>query len=115
MNFVIRKEFKMSLVKVIASASDFQAVAGGSQLTVCDFFATWCGPCVQMTPHIEEMAKANPDVNFIKVDVDKSGDLAAEHGINCMPTFLFFKEGKKIDSMEGADVQGLKKMVEQHK
>jgi len=70
-----------------------------------------------IAPIYEAMAKENPDVTFIKVDVDNGSDVAAEAGVNCMPTFMFYKDGKKIASatLEGADQDALKKTVAKYK
>jgi thioredoxin 1 len=72
-------------------------------LAVVDFGATWCGPCQALAPTIEELAKeyANSNVRITKCDVDESEDLAAEWGITSVPTIMFFKSGKKVDSMLG--------------
>ena len=51
---------------------------------------------------------------FVKVDVDQLGELAQELGVTSMPTFLFFRSGEMIDSMRGADEDGLRALVEEH-
>merc|ERR1711898_89511 len=50
-----------------------------------------------------ELAAKNPDVVFVKVDVDENQETAAACGINCMPTFQFYKNGAKTFEMQGAD------------
>lgn len=51
-------------------------------------------------------------VTFAKIDVDAVPDVAAELGIRAMPTFLLFKDGKKVDEMLGANPQGLQGLVQ---
>ena len=69
---------------------------------VVDFSATWCGPCRQLSPIIEELAKEYAGkVKVGKVDIDKSQDLAAKYDIMSVPTVLFFKGGNKVDSLVG--------------
>ena len=46
-------------------------------------------------------------VHFIKFDVDELPELSQDLGIRAMPTFLFFKNGDKVDEMVGASPQGL--------
>lgn len=65
-------------------------------LWLVDFFTTWCGPCQMMNPILE-----NLDVNVLKVDVDKFGDLSNKYGIMSVPTLIFFKDGKKIEQLIG--------------
>jgi len=86
----------------------------GDKLVVIDFFAEWCGPCKVIAPIIGEMATANPNVVFLKVDVDENEDSAAEYGISAMPTFIFIKKGAKVDDMMGANAEKLKAIVAKH-
>jgi thioredoxin 1 len=55
------------------------------------------------------------DVDFVKIDVDVNEEAAAKCEIRCMPTFQFYKGGKKVDTMEGADIDALKSKVSQLK
>lgn len=85
-----------------------------SQLpTVVDFYATWCGPCRQISPLVEQLAvKYSGKVNFIKVDVDQAPDCVSHYAIQAMPTFLFFSaEGREVDRMVGADPEALQRKV----
>jgi len=75
----------------------------GIKLVVVDFFATWCGPCQKIAPFFEEMARKYPKAIFVKVDVDRCQETAASNGVTAMPTFLFFRNKTKIDTMRGAD------------
>ena len=45
-----------------------------------DFFATWCGPCRQMSPILDQVSEERSDVKIVKVDVDENQNLAAEYG-----------------------------------
>jgi len=84
------------------------------KLVVCDFFATWCGPCQMIAPQIESMAEMFRNVIFIKVDVDELKDVAMMNQVRAMPTFMFFKNGAKIAQFEGADSSRLQSMVLQY-
>lgn len=64
-----------------------------------------------VAPHFEAMSKENPNVIFVKVDVDAQDKIAQMCGIRAMPTFQFFKDGKKVDELMGADVNTLKSKV----
>jgi len=64
-----------------------------------------------VAPHFEQMAADNPNVIFVKVDVDDADDVSSKCGIRCMPTFHFYKDGKKVESMEGANLDKLKELV----
>ncbi len=101
-------------VQTITSMGELQKLANTTRLTVVDCFATWCGPCKAISPYVEELSKKYSSTNFAKVDVDDSKDVAEKLGVRAMPTFVFFKNGKEIDRMEGADRNGLEERVKQH-
>ena len=68
-----------------------------------DFYADWCGPCRMMLPIVEEMAKEyDGKIKVGKVNVDEQQDLAAQFGIMSIPSFLFVKDGKVVESSAGA-------------
>ena len=64
-----------------------------------------------ISPVIDEMAKTHPNVIFVKVDVDEADEISSLCGIECMPTFKFYKNGKLLEEFEGADEGQLKKCV----
>lgn len=66
-----------------------------------DFFATWCGPCKMIGPSIEKLAQENSDVAVIKVDVDKHPEIAANYGVQTIPTLIAFKEGQIVSQKIG--------------
>ncbi|OQR73836.1 thioredoxin H1 isoform 1 [Tropilaelaps mercedesae] len=76
-----------------------------------DFYATWCGPCKFISPEFEKLSTQYPDCLFIKVDVEEVEKASEENNVSNLPTFMAFKDGKKIDDMVGADVENLRKFV----
>ena len=55
------------------------------------------------------------NVVFLKVDVDEAEDVAGEYNISAMPTFKFFKGGKEVDELVGANAEKLKEIINKHK
>mmetsp|Transcript_6070 Transcript_6070/g.9303 ORF Transcript_6070/g.9303 Transcript_6070/m.9303 type:complete len:106 (+) Transcript_6070:93-410(+) len=105
------------MVRYITKMDDWNALmeTSKSKLVVVDFTASWCGPCKFIAPVFEKLADENPDAEFVKVDVDEAEEIAAACGISAMPTFQFFKGGKKVDEMKGADQKSLEAKVSSNK
>lgn len=85
----------------IKNAAEYDAVLSGNTSVFVDFFADWCGPCKMLGPVIEELAAENPDVKFIKVNVDENPDVARRYGIMSIPTMLVFRNGEQVGSAVG--------------
>ena len=109
------------MVRYIEDMNEFTQLTTGSgsssKLVVVDFTASWCGPCQYIGPIFEQLSKEyDADVvEFVKVDVDDADDISAACNIQAMPTFQFYKNGSKIDELQGADVEGLKSLIAKHK
>jgi thioredoxin 1 len=64
--------------------------------------ASWCGPCVQMTPIFEALEKEFKDrAHFVELNVDQSRDIAINYGVTSIPTFIFIKNGEIVDKETG--------------
>jgi len=110
-------QFILELVKYLpmvlqADEKNFKELVLKSKKPVfVDFFATWCGPCQVTAPVIDQIAKERKDTSFIKVDVDKNGQLASQYNIFSVPTFVIFNQGKAVSQFTGA--MGKEKFIEE--
>ena len=70
---------------------------------VLDCYADWCGPCKMMAPIVEELSgEYEGKVKFCKINVDEDVEPAMEYKVVSIPTFLFFKDGEKVNQAVGA-------------
>lgn len=76
---------------------------------------TFCSPCKAIAPQYQELASRNPDVVFVKVDVDRCQDLTDKYEVSAMPTFKFIKNNDVVDTVRGADAAAIAAAVKNHK
>ena len=82
---------------------NFNDIINGNQLTLVDFFATWCGPCKQMHSVLEQLkASEGEKLRIIKLDVDKNEALASTYRIQSVPTLMLFRNGELLWRQSGA-------------
>jgi len=88
-----------------------------SGIAIVDFSATWCGPCKRIEPIFKDLAKKNPEMTFIHVDIDEASESLPNvlNDISSVPTFYFYNDGKKVDSLTGGNSNRLKQLVDKLK
>ena len=86
------------------SDDDFAGeVEQGKGLVVVDFWAEWCGPCRAIAPVLEQLATAYAGkLRVTKLDVDAHPRTPMKFNVRSIPTLLFFKDGKHVDTVVGA-------------
>jgi thioredoxin 1 len=82
--------------------SNFADIIKSDKPVLIDFFATWCGPCQQLSPILKEVKDALGDsVSILKVDVDKNQELAAMQQVRGVPTLLLYQKGQLLWRQSG--------------
>jgi thioredoxin 1 len=72
-------------------------------LVLVDFWAVWCGPCQMVAPVLEQLAgEYDGKARILKLDVDSNQRTSMKYNVRSIPSILFFKDGKHVDTVVGA-------------
>jgi thioredoxin 1 len=78
-------------------------IESGQGLSIVDFWAAWCGPCRMVAPIIEQLAREfEGRLKVAKLDVDANQRTATKYNIRSIPSILFFKDGRHVETVVGA-------------
>jgi thioredoxin 1 len=91
-------------------------IEGSEGLAMVDFWAAWCGPCRMVAPLVEQLASEyQGKLKVGKLDVDANQQTAMRYNIRSIPSILFFKDGKHVDTVVGAVPKAhLERKIEEH-
>ena len=80
-------------------------------ITIVDFWAEWCGPCIGYAPLFKKAAEAIPEASFYKCNVDANQNSGKKYEIMQIPTLVMFKDGKEVSRGHALDVAGMKEWL----
>jgi len=98
------KESLLDSKPIAVDKSELLHILVNSEIPIIvDFWARWCGPCLQMAPSYEEAALHMPlQAQFLKVNTDEHQELGAAYGIQSIPTIIAFKGTQEQERLSGA-------------
>jgi len=85
---------------LILNESNFdESIAKGVSLV--DFYADWCMPCRSLAPILEDLKLKMPSVNFFKLNIEDSQDLAGKYDVSSIPLMVIMRDGKEVNRIVG--------------
>ena len=93
----------MSSIPYVTDEAAYDAAINGKAPVLVDFTASWCGPCKQLAPILDELStELEGRLSIVKVDVDDAKDIAGRYSIQGVPTMMLFEQGELLARMVGA-------------
>jgi len=85
------------------TAENFETEVLKSEVPVLvDFWAPWCGPCRAIGPSIDALsAEFAGRAKVVKLNVDDEADIESQYGVRSIPTLIYFKDGRPVDTLIG--------------
>lgn len=90
------------MATIALTADNFENTIDNNDIVLIDFWAEWCGPCKTFGPVFEDLSNKHADITFAKVDTEAEQQLAAQFGIQSIPTVAAFRENILVFAQPGA-------------
>lgn len=98
-------------VKDVKSKAEFEKVIGEGCPVVSHFWAAWCDASKHMDQVFSHLATDFLHARFLRVEAEEQPDISEAYSVSAVPYFVFFKDGKQVDTLEGADPSSLANKV----
>jgi thioredoxin 1 len=89
------------MATVELTTANFDEITSSEGITLVDFWAEWCGPCLRFAPIYEKVSESHTDITFGKVDTEAQQELAQRYGIRSIPTIMAMRDGIIVFAQPG--------------
>lgn len=90
------------MATVELTTANFDEITGKDGITLVDFWASWCGPCIRFAPIYDRVSEKHLDITFGKVDTEAQLELQARYNIQSIPTIMAIRDGVIVFAQPGA-------------
>jgi thioredoxin 1 len=87
----------------VKTLGEYSQILKNNRYVVANFSASFCKPCKEIAPFIEELVVSYPNITFLKIDIEDASDIIDYHNITSIPFFKFYKNEIEITSYCGTD------------
>ena len=88
--------------KVVTDATFDAEVLKSDKPVLVDFWAPWCGPCLQVAPVLAEIDAEHDELTVVKINIDENPKVASSYGVTSIPTLNVYSGGELVQSIVGA-------------
>ena len=82
------------MATIKSTDENFDTLVKENKILICDFWASWCGPCLQIAPLLEELSDEMKDIKIAKHNLDEEPNKPTVHGVRGIPTLILFRDGE---------------------
>ncbi|KAE8673361.1 Glutaredoxin-3 [Hibiscus syriacus] len=98
-------------VKDVKSKAELDGLRQSSAPLILHFWASWCEASKHMDKVFSHLSTDFPNAHFLRVEAEEQPEISEEYSVSAVPVFVFFKDGKVFDKLEGADPSSLANKV----
>ncbi|OIT05494.1 PREDICTED: monothiol glutaredoxin-S17 [Nicotiana attenuata] len=98
-------------VKEVGSKGELDKIVGDGSPAILHFWATWCEASKHMDQVFSHLSTDFPHAHFLRVEAEEQPEISELYSVSAVPFFVFFKDGKAVDTLEGADPSSLANKV----
>ena len=90
------------MATIKSTDENFETLVKDNKIFIFDFWASWCSPCLTISPFLEELSDEMKDIKIGKHNLDEEPNTPTRYGVRGIPTMLLFRDGELKSTKVGA-------------